>query len=179
MTIPTTIHAGDSFAAVEQPASHLATDGWTLHLRLAALTPGNTTVTLDSVADGPAHRYAVASEITAAWAPDRYSWMQWATRGGERQTLDSGSMEIKPDPVTMAEGYDTRSAAAIALADARQAFYSFDPTRKRYKIGGREMEFATAADILVKIRQLEREVEREEQLAGKARRVPRRIYTRI
>ena len=179
MTIPSTLYAGDSFSAVERSASHPASEGWTLHLRLAALTPGNTVVTLDSVAEGAVHRFAAAASVTAEWAPDRYSWVAWATRGDERVTLDSGSLEIKPDPRSMAAGHDTRSAAVRALADARTAFYAWDPTRKRYKIGGREMEFNSAADILVKINQLEREVEREALLSGKAARQPRRIYSRI
>ena len=93
--------------------------------------------------------------------------------------VDQGQLVVKPDPFTVAAGYDGRSTARKALEDARTALAAWNPTRRKYRIGDREMEFASTADIIKLITWWEQQVSREDVLAGRAENVGRRIFSRI
>ncbi len=68
--------------------------------------------------------------------------------------------------------------AQTALAAAKAALAAWNPTRRRYRIGSREMEFHSAAEILQVIKYWEGEVAKE-QIAAGTRKVRRIIRTRI
>ena len=89
--------------------------------------------------------------------------------------------QVKPDPRTVAAGADTRSQAQRALDDAKTALAAWTPTRKRYRIGDREMEFNTSADIvkLVKYWEIELKRERRAQALAEGRPDPAKTYVRI
>lgn len=171
--------AGDSLNFLTAGGAYPASSGWVLKYRLVPRTVGNSAIDLTATAEGDDHRIAVAAATTAAWAADDYTWTVRVEKSGERYTLEHGQLVVKPDPATMAAGYDGRSSARKALDDARTAFYAWNPTQRRYKIGEREMEFNSAGDILKKIKQLEQEVLAEDVMAGRTEKVGRRIHSRI
>jgi phosphoribosylaminoimidazole carboxylase (NCAIR synthetase) len=103
----------------------------------------------------------------------------WAERGAESTTLATGQIQLQPNPRTLAAGADTRSTARKALEDLKAAVAAWNPMRKAYTIAGRSMEFNSVAEILKLINHFESQVAAEDQLAGRAEKLGRRIFTRI
>lgn len=171
--------AGDSLNFLTTVKDYPASDGWVLKFRLAPRTAGNSAIDLTAVAESADFRTTAAASTTAAWSPDSYSWTSWVEKSGEVYTVASGQIVVKQNPRTAPAGFDGRTGAAKALDDARTALYAFNPTRKRYKIGEREMEFNSTAEILKHITFLEQQVAKEDVLAGRAEKVGRRIHSRI
>lgn len=171
--------AGDSLNFLTAGGAYPASSGWVLKYRLAPRTGANTAIDITATAEGDDHRVAIAAVSTSSWAADNYTWVSWVEKAGEVYTVDNGQLVVKPNPRTLPAGYDGRSGARRALDEARTAFYAWNPTQRRYKIGDREMEFNSTGDILKKIKQLEQEVLAEEVMAGRTEKVGRRIHSRI
>ncbi|WP_428421954.1 hypothetical protein [Methylibium sp.] len=171
--------AGDSLNFLTTLPEYPAGAGWVLKYRLAPATAGGTAIDLQATAEGDAYRIATAAATTATWSADRHTWSAWVEKAGEVYTVDSGQILIKPNPRTLAAGYDGRSLAHKALDDAKAALAAWKPTQRRYKVGEREMEFSSTADIIKLITYWEQQVKAEDVLAGRAEKVGRRIYSRI
>lgn len=182
--IPAKLHAGDSFSALEQLAAHPASAGWVAYLRLVARTHGNTAVTIDGTAEGDAHRLVAAAGSTAAWAADAYTWVLWVEKGAEVVTVSQGQLQVLPNLREATAGADGRSLARRTLDDLMAAKAQWDTSGGRtrsYKIGDREMEFNSEAEIIKKIVFWESQVQREEDTARQAAggRPRNRILTRF
>ncbi len=173
------IIAGDSLRFARTLHDHSPAEGWVLRYRLVPRAPGATPIEIEAQADGAQHVLQVDATTTAGWVAGDYGWAAWVQRGAERYTVDSGQVQVLPDPGQAAPGVDTRSPARRALDDARAALAAWNPTRRRYRIGGREMEFQATTDILKLVTWWQQQVDAEEQLAGRAERIGRRIHSRI
>ena len=171
--------AGDTLNFSTTVPGYSAAAGWVLKYRLVPRTAANSVIALTGAASGDDHLFQVGASTTANWAADTYGWSAWVEKDSEKYTVQSGQIVVKPDPRTLAAGADTRSAARRALDDARTARNAWNPTMRRYRIGDREREFNDVAEIVRLIVQLEREVEREDLLAGRPTQPARRIHTRI
>lgn len=171
--------SGDSLNFSTTTPGYSAADGWVLKFRLVPRTAGNNAIDLTSEADGEDHRTQVAAAVTAGWTPDTYGWAGWVEKGTEKYTVQSGQIVVKPDPRTAAAGLDSRSEARKALDQAKAALASWTPTTRRYRIGDREREFNSAAEIIKLITYWEQKVQEEDRLAGRAETIGRRIYTRL
>ena len=171
--------AGDTLNFATSVCNFSAAEGWQLHYRLVPRASGGAALQLSSAADGESHRVQASATTTAAWAPGEYSWTSWVTKAAESYSVESGQVTILPNPRTVAAGYDNRSQARKALDDAKAALAAWSPTRRRYKIGEREMEFNSTADIIKLITYWEAQVKSEDILAGRAEKPARRIYSRI
>ena len=169
--------AGDSLNFATCVPGYSPADGWALSYRLVPAS-GDDIVLLAS-AEGGSHRVQASAVTTANWAPGVYSWASWVVKAGEEYTVQTGRLTITPNPRTVTAGWDNRSAWRKALDDARAALVAYVPTRRRYKIGEREMEFNSAADVIKHIKFLEGQVLQEDINAGRAVAPARRIYTRI
>lgn len=159
--------AGDTLNFATTTPGYSAADGWVLKYRLIPRSPGGAAIELTSTQDGDDHRVQVAATTTAGWVPDTYGWGAWVERSGEKYSLQSGQIVVKPDPRSAAAGTDLRSMARKALDDARAAFAAWTPTKRRYRIADREMEFNSAGEILKAISYWQLEVNRE-NAAGSA-----------
>ena len=161
--------AGDTLNFLTSVPGYLASDGWTLHFRLVPRTGANPAIVIDTIAEGQDHRSQVVAATTQNWAADSYSWSSWVTKGAEVYTIDAGQITVKPNPRSVAAGYDGRSLAQKTLDDLRIAFATFSSTggtTRSYKIADRERVFNTAADILTQITYWENEVSREANAAA-------------
>jgi enamine deaminase RidA (YjgF/YER057c/UK114 family) len=174
-----TLVAGDSLNFSTSTPQYPASSGWVLKYRLVPRAAGASVINLVGTAEGADHRVQAAAAVTASWAAGDYGWSAWVEKAGEVYTVDSGQIVVTPDPRQVAVGTDLRSLARKALEDARAALAAWNPTRRRYKIGEREMEFNGTADIIKLITYWQQQVDAEDQLAGRAERVGRRIFTRI
>lgn len=163
----------------DAPGAYSAADGW--RLRYALRHPSHPRIDLLSTASGTDHQFtipATGTGSTSEWRPGVYSWRAWVERTAERHEVGSGEIEVI---VNFAEtaNVDGRTMARRALDDARAAFAAWTPTRRRYRIGERELEFSDTAEIIRTIHYWQAEVEREDMLAGRRRELGRRIYTRL
>ena len=171
--------AGDSLNFATITPGYSAADGWVLKYRLVPRSAGGAGIDITATAEGDDHRVQVAALATESWAADTYGWAAWVEKATERYTVQSGQIVVTPNPRTAAPGLDSRSQARKALDDAKTAFAAWAPTKKRYRIGDREMEFNTAAEIIKLITYWESKVAEEDRLAGRAEKIGRRIYSRI
>jgi hypothetical protein len=177
------ITLGDTLSFPTTVPDYPASAGWTLSYRLIQRTTG-TPITLTAITDPDnADGYVVqaAAATTATWTAGEYSWASWVTMGAEVYSLGQGTCTLLPDPRTAAAGVDLRSAAEVALADAKTAYYAYTPTRRSYKIGDREMVFNSAEDLIKHIQFLQAEVTAEKRAADKAKGYAdsRKVYVRM
>jgi hypothetical protein len=169
-----TLIAGDSLNFSTCTPGYSAADGWQLLFRLAPLAVGGAVIDLTTAQDPAAldqHLCQAVPDTTATWAAGAYSWVSWVVRAGETYTIDQGPITIKPNPRTIAAGYDSRSLAVRTLEDLKTAYSGWTISKgntRRYRIGDREREFKSAADIITDIRFWEQEVHQEEQAKARA-----------
>lgn len=176
--------AGDSLNFLTAGGAYPASSGWVLKYRLVPRTGTNTAIELTASAEGSDHRIAVAASTTTAWAADNYTWISWVEKSGEVYTLEQGQLTVQPNPRTAAAGYDGRSQAEKALDDVRAAYASFvasSGTKRRYRIGEREMEFRSTTEIIQQINYWQIEVNRERRAMALAKGLPdpRKTYVRL
>lgn len=173
--------AGDTLNFATTTPGYSAADGWALSFRLVPRSSSGTAIELNTTAEGEAHRCQAGPSTTELWLPDAYTWTSWVTRSTESYTINSGQITIKPNPRTVAAGYDGRSQMRRALDDSRTALAAYNPTQKSYKIADRERVFNSAADIIKLITYLEQQVAKEDALSGNTSgpALSRRIYSRL
>jgi hypothetical protein len=173
--------AGDSLNFLTKSGDYPATAGWVLKFRLVPRASSNLPIGIISAAEGSDFRTTAPASETAQWAADDYSWTSWVERADEVYSVDSGQITVKPNPRTVGAGYDGRSLARKALEDAKAALAAWKPTQRRYKIGEREMEFNSTAEIVKAISYWEAEAQREDRAARLAAGLPdrRKSYVRL
>lgn len=172
--------AGDTLDFVTTIPDYPASDGWILTYALR----GPSSIDLIAVAENADYRIQAAAALTANWLPGRYHWTSTVNQSGQRYTIDAGTLTIQPNLSASPAGYDGRSLAQKALADAEAALASYTASKgmvRRYTIGMRMMEFNTSADILALIQYWRRMVTQEgtaEQIA-QGLGTPRKLYVRF
>lgn len=143
-TIPTAIKAGLTFTATVESADYPAPD-WSLVLLLR----GPSSITVESTAEGAAHRLHANAAATTGWAPGEYSFSLRATNGADVVELEAGQAVVLADLAGITPGTDTRShirkvLAAIEAVIERRA--SLD--QERYRINDRELYRTPIAELL-------------------------------
>lgn len=160
-----TLILGDTLNFTTNVAAYPASSGWTLKLRLLPRVSGSNIdlTSAPDTTDPTLHRFQASATITAAWAAGSYSWASWVEKAAEKYSVDTGVMTLKADPRNSSAPFDGRSPARVALDAAKAALYAWSAssTTVRYKIGEREMQFNTKAEIVGLISRLEVEVNRE------------------
>jgi hypothetical protein len=137
-----------------------------------------------AVPDGDGYQVNVAPATTSGWTPGKYTWVAYVARPGERFTVESGEVEILPDPAVSGSPLDLRSQARKALDDlkaARATWVSTGGRVKRYSIAGRDIEYKDAAEIDMEIAYWTKQVGEEQTGADleAGRRPKNRILTRF
>lgn len=167
-TEPTAITAGDTVSWVKSLADYPASAGWAL--RYVLVRPGSL-ISVNSTADGDAHRISVAASASAGWPAGRHDWQAFAERGGERFTVGRGVITIAPNLAAAGpSGIDGRSPARAALDAMDDALRSYGSKAylQSYAIGGRQQSFRSPAEFMAFRSKLQGEVKREEA-AGRLR----------
>lgn len=179
------LFAGTTLNFLTPTPGYSAAEGWVLKFRLVPRTSG-AAIDITCTAEGEDHRAQVTAAATAAWALGSYTWTSRVEKSGEIYAVGQGQISIQQNPATALAGFDGRSQAARALDDARAALASFNASNgrvRRYRIGERETEYHSAAEIIKQIAYWEQELEREENAARLATGRPARnrmyaIFTR-
>lgn len=111
--------AGNTLSFNQVVSDYLPADGWVLSYVLINESD-KITITGSDNGDG-SHLVAATPVETASWNPGEYTWTSFVNDGTDRHTIETGTITIKPDPVS-ATTLDGRSAAKKwldALLDAR------------------------------------------------------------
>lgn len=179
MSLPLTITAGDSLAVSVDGGDYTSAAGWAATLRLVPRGSGSV-ISISGVADGAAWTFSANSAATAAYTAGEYSAAVYATKAGDRHTLDTGTITVRPDPAAITAGTDTRTQAEIALAAAKAALAAWSPVTKSFTIGDVSKTFNSPAEIVTLIGYWETQVARERAAASLAsgRFSPGKIYVR-
>lgn len=159
--LPDTIGAGLTFNRLLTLTAYPAPE-WVL----TVLLRGKQTVDLVATADGSQHRLSATAAQTATWLAGDYWYSMRATRGDDVVEVETGSITVMPDMLTLTDGYDGRSQAQVAL-DAINAVLAKRATldQQRYRINNRELYRESMTELL-KLRSFYRlEVKREQQKA--------------
>jgi hypothetical protein len=165
MAIPTTepafVTAGDTVAWTKSLSDYSAADGWTLAYRLI-----NAAGHIDITTTPAGHDHAVTEMAadTSAWPAGAYTWQAYVTKAGDRHTVGTGAITIRPNLAAKDAGYDARGTWAKTLDGLRLALATWLASSGQvaeYEIAGRRMKFATADDIRKRIAIAEKEVARE------------------
>lgn len=183
-TLTSTLTAGDTINYRALVAGYSAASGWILKLRLLPRTAGGAAVILTGSPDGLGWLIQALPAESAVWEPGPYGWAAWLEKAGERYTIEQGQVTVLPDPATAAAGTDTRTLPRRTyeqLLEARASWAASNGRVRRYKIGDREREFASAAELDREIAFWERQLVAEETAARLAAGIrPRnRILTRF
>ncbi len=99
---------------------------------------------LTATASGLDWTTTLTTTQSTALKPGTYWWQMQAFATSVRVTAAQGELIVKPDLALAGSGYDGRSVAEIALAQARAAYSTFSATGgvvKMYHINNREMMF--------------------------------------
>lgn len=150
MTLPTTHTAGDTFTHTASLAAYPASSAWVGKLRLVPRAAGGAAIELTATASGDDHTFTASAATTTNWPAGDYTLVQWVEKAGEVRTTETGQLTVAANPRTIAVGTDTRSIARRTLADliaARSTWATTQGRTRRYKIGDREREFASAAEL--------------------------------
>jgi len=111
-TIPTTLRAGDTWYWPVSAPDYPSPD-WSLSYVLVSPTAR---ATLAVAWIGTGHAATVSAATTAAMAPGSYAWHLLATSEAERRTLETGRVEILPDPLTVAPASSVSHAQRMLAA---------------------------------------------------------------
>ena len=171
---------GDTLDFTTTVDGYAASAGWVLKYRLIPRVSG-TAIDITCTASGDLHRAQVDATTTANWGAGVYAWHSWVEKGTEKYSVASGEIKLLPNPRTATAPFDLRTDAQVALDQAKAAFAAWTPTTKSYSIGGRSMEFNSAADILPVIRYWESEVAKEANASNLAKGLAsgRRVFVRL
>lgn len=168
--------AGDTLDFRTTVPDYPASDGWTLTYKLIPRTSGSV-ISFNAGVDGDEYRAQVSALTTAAWAPGEYSWAAYATLGGDRFTVETGTIKVLPDPGA-ATSWDNRTHAQKTL-DAINAVIENRATKDQseYSIAGRSLKL-TPVDDLLRLRDLYEQKVAREQLRAQGIN-PRAVYVRF
>lgn len=158
---PTSFTAGDTLSWTKSLSDYPASASWVLHYRLINAA-GKFDIT--GTASGDDHLISILASATATYTAGTYSWQAYVTKGVERYTVGTGTVNVLPDLAAQSAGYDNRSPARKALDALNAGLQAFGSNAhvQSYAIEGREMRYRTFADFMAARDRLTQEVAREE-----------------
>lgn len=164
-TEPASVTAGDTVTWSKSLPNYPASAGWVLAY---TLINASAKIVIESIAEGDAHRVEAAALVTAAWAAGDYTLHGVVSKAGQRFTVFSGAISIRPD-ISAATTLDARSPAKKMLEALEAAYTNYISIGQahvaEYEIAGRRMKFRQAGEIWQQIEKLRREVAAEDRAA--------------
>lgn len=155
MNIPSTLRVGDTTSWRDEP---LLVDGvridssmYTLtHILAGPILP----ITLIAEADGSGWKTQLTIAQADALVAGEFSWQAVVSTVDKRITVGSGQITVLPNLASAAMGFNGKTLAEKALADAEAALANYRANGgkiKSYTIGMRAMTFADSSQILQEI----------------------------
>lgn len=163
MTTPKKITAGDSAEWTLSLSDYPAGDGWALSYALVA---SGSQITFTGAASGDDHKITLAAATTSGWTAGKYRYQAYVTLGSDRETVETGEIEIRPNFATLGSGYDGRSQWQKILDSLMTAYESMQSgygTQSVTMADGRSVTYRTTAELLPAISKARAEVAREQR----------------
>lgn len=160
-TEPATVVAGDTITWQKSFSDYPATV-WTLKYRLLNAA-GKIDIT--ATASGTDYLVSVSSTTSAGWAAGDYDYLAWVEKAGERVSVGSGRITVKPNLAAL-NTYDGRSPARKIYEGLLAAYQSAVTARAfvaEYEIAGRRMKFNNKSDWLVELNHWKAQVAAEDR----------------
>lgn len=179
MNEPTTITAGDSASWTESLPDYSASDGWALSYVFRSGTQA--AVTVNATGSGSEHSVSLSTTVTTPWASGEWYWQSYATKSGQRKTVGSGRIQVKPN-FAGSGNFDPRSRVKRTL-DAIDACIegTADRDERMLSVEGFSLELRSVAELLslrsTYVSLYQQEVNAERVAAGLGNR--RKILTRF
>lgn len=141
---PLNITAGDSIAWTISHDDYPAGDSWVLSY---VLLNSSAKIEISSSASGDDHEVSLAAATTADYTTGVYQFAAYMTKGSDRYTVDTGSIEILANYATQTT-LDTRSTAKKML-DAIDSLLVGKASKDvfSYSIGGRSLTSLTIEEL--------------------------------
>lgn len=150
--IPTSIVAGDTAQWTESAliwqGQSIRSDDFGMKIELRG--PG-APITLDGVAAAGDWEFSLDETASATLVAGLYSWSKRVTASGIRMTVAQGQLKVTANFESITTpGYDGRTVAQKALADAEAALASFNAGGKTqsYSIAGRSKTYESSEAIM-------------------------------
>ena len=157
MTMPRTIHQGDSAYWAINETSYPSSDGWVLDVSIMS---GINTHTIRAAPAANGYTVTLAPADTVSWVPGIHLVQHVFSRAGERRTFVMGDIWVGPGNAST--GPTQAQAALDAVKSAYASYMASNGTISSYEIAGRKVSYRTSAEIIVAIRFWEREVAKED-----------------
>ncbi len=156
------LQAGDSIRWTREVPEYSADAGWQLHYALRGPSPIN----LAASGSGSTYSVSVSAADSAQWAAGSYIFSCYVSRGDERQTLETGKLQVLPD-LTSDSSVDARSHAermleAISATLEKRA----SSDQQSYEIEGRRLDRIPIPELIKLRDRYRREYRRELEHAG-------------
>lgn len=151
--IPHSILQGDSGEWIDAPftdVNGVEYDSGTYTLKYTLAGP-TAPLVLTATANGSSWQTNITTGQSTLLTAGKYFWQAQAFATGIRITLAIGEITVNPDYALAAPGFDNRTQAEKALADAYSALATFQASGGRvqsYTIGSRHMSFQRDQEIL-------------------------------
>lgn len=151
MNVPALIYAGDTVKWTEPAVGdYNSSTGWGASFSLRHQT-GNDALTVAGVSDGTGGwLFTITAVQSAALHPETHWWQLVVTKAGERFTLGTGSLVVKPNLAASNNTFDGRTQAEIDL-DALRAEIRARVTGgsvQEYTIGTRSLKKMPMPDLI-------------------------------
>lgn len=186
MNIPTELTAGDSLQWHEPALAVRGRDFASSTSTMIYAIRGPKKLDLQGVGDGAGGwAFSLTSDQSKDLLAGAYWWSAYLVQGAERVTAGSGQILVQANLAAIdADGFDGRSLAQRALADAEKALADLTASgqrTKKYAIGNRNAEYFTAAELIEAVNFWRARVlrEKEENAAATGGPNPRNFYVRF
>lgn len=155
MNIPTSFRAGDTSQWIDQPVTlNGITYDSSLYTLSYIIAGPVAPVTLEAVPSGNGWQSTIGLTEAESFTAGSYAWQAVLTSNTERITAATGRLTVESNLADAIAGFDPRSVAEKALAEAEAALAKYHATGgkvKEYVIGQRSMKFADSTQILQEI----------------------------
>lgn len=168
---PRQLRAGDTLEWTVSHPDYPASDGWTLTYKLS----GPQQITIAATADGDAFNVSVAAATSATWSAGMYSYAAYVTgSAGERYTIETGSIEVLQNLVTLTGTQEGRSLwqrilEAVEAAMAGRASKQQKSMTVPGVAGGSTIELLSNDELYRAWQRAKAEVEKEKRAERVAR----------
>ena len=160
-TEPVEIIAGDTVTWTKALADYPPAT-WTLKYRLINAT-GKFDIT--ATTDGSGYLATITSTASALYTAGDYTWTAWVEKTGERHTVGSGTLTVKPN-IAALNILDARTDAVVIRDQLLAAYTSWTASNgniTEYEIAGRRVRYQSGAAILEQLNYWERQVKTEKK----------------
>lgn len=163
MNIPKKIRSGDTTTWTDSLSDYLAPT-YTLKFKLS----GPEQITITAAADGTDHKSTITSTDSTAWTAGIYSYVAYVEKSGERITLESGTIEILQNLVTLTGTQEGRCFARKML-EAIEAVMLNRATKEQKSLtvpgtASPSLELLSHDELIRAYKKWKRAVEEEERL---------------